>query len=403
MGLMDFFSREAGQNRRAWLNEREEELLGGLRRGVGPQGSPQAEAVIGLLDLLNPINSMGEAGEAFSRFRDTRGWDRVEALGDTMTGMAEVLAPVGAVGRGVGAGRRALQESLVGYSPSEAAATLATARHYDVPSRLEYVRDGGYQAQAGKPSAVAIPDRGRFEARPIGPIEEAAADYMRSRGVDDFGPVGSYPDFDEETAAKIAAAYQEMRHNPTDPLVRRAYDAMIDETMGQYRALKDSGIDFQFLQPGEVDPYARSPSLGYQDIVENGRLKVFPTDFGFGANNAFDPAENPLLTRVGRVGDKPDAVANDAFRVVHDVFGHFGPGNPFFRHQGEERAWQEHSRMYSPDARGAMTSETRGQNSWLNFGPHGEKNRTALGADTVFADQKTGLLPEWMWYAGGVR
>ena len=44
-----------------------------------------------------------------------------------------------------------------------------------------------------------------------------------------------------------------------------------------------------------------------------------------------------------------------------------------------------------------MTSETRGQNSWVNYGPHGEANRTASGANTVYADQKAGLLPEWMY------
>jgi hypothetical protein len=33
----------------------------------------------------------------------------------------------------------------------------------------------------------------------------------------------------------------------------------------------------------------------------------------------------------------------------------------------------------------------------VNFGPHGEKNRAASGADTVYADQKTGLLPKEFW------
>ena len=177
---------------------------------------------------------------------------------------------------------------------------------------------------------------------------------------------------------------------------------MIQETLDQYNALKNAGIEFNFLREGMDDPYARSPAMGYQDLVENGRLWVFPTDFGFGTSAAFDPSTNPLLKRVGRVGDKPDAVANDAFRAVHDAFGHFGPGNPFFRAPGEERAWLEHSRMYSPDARGAMTSETRGQNSWLNFGPFAEQNRTALGADTVFADQKTGLLDPWAYDVYGM-
>jgi len=149
------------------------------------------------------------------------------------------------------------------------------------------------------------------------------------------------------------------------------------------------------LKKGMDDPYAASPAMGYQDIIENGKLWVFPTDFGFGTNTSFDAAENPLLKSVGKVGDKSDAVANDAFRAVHDAFGHFGSGNPFFRRQGEERAFLEHSRMYSPAAIGAMTSETRGQNSWLNSGPFGMSNRTANTSDTVFADQKSGLMPSW--------
>jgi hypothetical protein len=244
---------------------------------------------------------------------------------------------------------------------------------------------------------LSLPEGGRFEARPISPIEQAASDYMRSRGERDFKPLASYPEFSDERARAIALAYDQMKNDPQNPAVKRAYDAMIQETLDQYKALKDTGIDFRFLREGMADPYAASPALGYKDLVENGRLWVFPTDFGFGTSAAFDPRENPLLIGVGRIGDKENAVANDAFRAVHDAYGHFGPGNPFFRHKGEERAWVEHSRMYSPEARGAMTSETRGQNSWLNFGPYGAQNRSALGADTVFADQKAGLMPEWTY------
>jgi hypothetical protein len=54
--------------------------------------------------------------------------------------------------------------------------------------------------------------------------------------------------------------------------------------------------------------------------------------------------------------------------------------------------------MFSPEARAAMASETRGQNSWLNFGPNGEVNRTAGVEDTVFADQKAGLMDNWAIY-----
>ncbi len=84
---------------------------------------------------------------------------------------------------------------------------------------------------------------------------------------------------------------------------------------------------------------------------------------------------------------------------VHDYFGHIKEGNGF-RADGEENAWRSHSAMFSERARGAMTSETRGQNSWVNYGPHGEANRTASSATTVFADQKTGLMPEWVTKEG---
>jgi hypothetical protein len=47
-----------------------------------------------------------------------------------------------------------------------------------------------------------------------------------------------------------------------------------------------------------------------------------------------------------------------------------------------------------------MTAETRGQNSWVNYGPHGENNRKASAADTTYAPQKIGLMPEWTHQEG---
>src|SRR5262249_694938 len=67
------------------------------------------------------------------------------------------------------------------------------------------------------------------------------------------------------------------------------------------------------------------------------------------------------------------------------------------RADGEDNAWRSHVAMYSPLARQAMTSETRGQNSWVNFGPYAKENKGASGADTHYADQKVGILPSWVW------
>jgi len=107
-------------------------------------------------------------------------------------------------------------------------------------------------------------------------------------------------------------------------------------------------------------------------------------------------ARNPMLRETPyKTADGDSMLANDVFRVVHDYFGHIKNGVGF-RARGEENAWQSHAAMYSPLARRAMTSETRGQNSWVNFGPEAAFNATASGADTVYADQKTGLLPLWV-------
>jgi len=248
---------------------------------------------------------------------------------------------------------------------------------------------------AGRPSHVVIPGEGRIAAAPIKEIDDAAEAYMKGAGLSGTHRIDAYPQFDEDFAHRVAQAYDGLRHDPNNPEVQRAYEALIDETMAQYKALKDTGLDVKFLKDGMDDPYAASPSMGYADMVKNGRLWVFPTSQGYGSGA--EVLEHPLLKKVGKVGDLEDAVANDAFRAVHDAYGHFGPGNPFFRAPGEDRAWMHHARMYSDDALPAMSAETRGQNSWVNSGPQALANKGASGADTIYADQKAVIMPSWVY------
>ncbi len=367
----------------------------------------KAIPVFGLEGANNLIGSgyYGDGGLSFGDFAGLGILDGIAGArrGDvtpTVFGALEAAPLAGgllkAARRGGSSAIRPTRDAMM--SPGDSAASV-----YMIGDRLSPA--SAYRsATAGRPSQFALPGGERFDAKPINPIEQAAVEYMQRRGMD-AAPLREYPQFSEERARLIAAAYDQMLDDPGNPAVKRAYDAMVQETLDQYIALKNSGIDFKFLRKGMVDPYKENPALGYRDIVENGRLYVFPTDFGYGSDvgsDYFDPRKNPLLVRVGQIGDKSDAVANDAFRAVHDAYGHFGPGNPFFRHKGEERAFLEHSRMYSPEARGAMTSETRGQNSWLNSGPHGAWNRRASTEDTIFADQKIGLMPEWAYEAAGM-
>jgi hypothetical protein len=376
-------------------------LLGEIPNMLNGTDIPERLAIAN--ELFNPVAGIYGAMDASGQMLapDRTGYERASSLAEMLTGMAGAALPAVSGLRGINSGSNAVMETFLGAAPRRSVPSVgqAAADAYRVGDRLS--APSSYRGPQGRPSTFSIPDDGMYDARPISQIEQATREYLDARGMDS-SPLQKYAPVNEDRAGLIASAYDMMGNTPNDPATRRAYDAMIQETLDQYNSLRDKGIEFKFLKEGMSDPYSKSPAMGYKDLVENGRLFVYPTDFGFGSNAAFDPSTNPLLRGVGRIGDKSNAVANDAFRAVHDTFGHFGSGNPFFRAAGEERAWQEHARMYSPEARGAMTSETRGQNSWLNYGPYGPQNRTAKTEDTIFADQKAGLLSPWAYDVYGM-
>lgn len=181
---------------------------------------------------------------------------------------------------------------------------------------------------------------------------------------------------DPERATRIAQAYDAAQHNPSDPKVKKAYDAFKTETKAQWDFLKAKGVKFE-PWTGKEQPYANSTEM--QADVAKGHLYYY--------TGGDMPKDHPLAEKA-----EGDITYNDMFRAVHDYFGHAMHGNSFGPN-GEEAAWQHHSVMYSPEARKAMTAETRGQNSWVNFGPKGEANR-ANPKNTTFAEQKATLLPD---------
>lgn len=197
---------------------------------------------------------------------------------------------------------------------------------------------------------------------------------------------------------EIKKEYDKLKSdNSKDPVVKRAYEQLAKEVVAQYNYMtKVLGIDVVFT---ENDPYENSEAM-MADVYDNNRLVVF---------KGGEP--HPFL-------DKKDADGisiNEKFRAVHDYFGHAIEGNQFGA-IGEERAWIAHSKMFSPLARRAMTTETRGQNSWVN---NSDVNKKALELfkegnqliqngevakgkkiieeakkQFVFAEQKVDLLPE---------
>jgi len=223
-------------------------------------------------------------------------------------------------------------------------------------------------------------------------VVAAAEKYAAGRG-QPLKRQSEYAEVDPERGRLIADAYQNMKHAPDDPKVQAAYGALSKETMAQWDALEEAGIKIDFIKPGAPDPYPGGPREALADLRGNKHLYVFPTKGGFGSDEAFDASSNPLLASTGRNHGGHDLLVNDAFRAVHDVFGH-GMEGARFGARGEENAWQAHKRLFSDEAMPALTSETRGQNSWVNFGPKGEANR-AMPTDTHYADQKVGIMPSW--------
>ena len=142
------------------------------------------------------------------------------------------------------------------------------------------------------------------------------------------------------------------------------FRAMAEETKRQFDFMTKPksegglGVDVSVTQD---DPYKRAAHM-MQDAA-NSKFKVLSTQVTGG---------HPFFTN-----DE-----NDMFRAVHDFFGHAATGRGFDPH-GEEAAFRSHYAMFSPQARPAMATETRGQNSALNFGSNPGK----------FAPQKVVTLP----------
>lgn len=265
----------------------------------------------------------------------------------------------------------------------------------------EYRADGERGRGSGIGRGQALADAPRVQGEQFGPIEgivAAAEAYAQSVGID-LKRQAEYAKIDEAFATRLADAYEALEHNPTDPAVAEAYSDLIAQTRAQYDALVAAGITFSFGDPD--GPYFKSGWNALRDLRDNQHMQVFATKDGYGSDEEFNSSDNPLLVDTGltwpdHTGVEQPVYANDLFRAVHDAFGH-GIEGAGFRAEGEENAWQAHSRLFTGPALAALTSETRGQNSWVNYGPNGEFNRTASAEDTIYGDQKAGLLPSWAW------
>lgn len=199
--------------------------------------------------------------------------------------------------------------------------------------------------------------------RPNEDIQRLQAEYLRAAGFPPAQPT-PYVKVNENVAKTIAAAFEAMPNEPDHPLVREAYAALVRELMAQYEYVRGF-VELVPFGDNVVNPYPDSPAM-MEDIFQNKRLLVY--DGG---------SDHAILSRR----------ENWIFRGVgHAAHGFaFGP-------RGEENAWIEHSKMFSPLARWALTTETRAQNSWVNQGP----GKDLPPNERPYAEQKANLLPVFL-------
>lgn len=215
--------------------------------------------------------------------------------------------------------------------------------------------DGPHEAQGVR--SVTAPDG--VVTQEMGPLkvaEDGAKAYSAANGIDRPDVNFDKVFVDTQRAQEIAKSYDALPAD--DPAAHAAYQALANEVDKQYEYMtKTLGVNVDVVK---TDPYKDVADLR-RDIEQNGRLAVLATE---------TTGAHPFLTNE----------QNDKFRAVHDYFGHAATGRGFDRH-GEEAAWVSHSMMFSPLARQAMTTETRGQNSVLTQEQQG------------FPQQKVAVLP----------
>ncbi|MEO6157822.1 MAG: hypothetical protein ABIQ39_09350, partial [Ilumatobacteraceae bacterium] len=163
-------------------------------------------------------------------------------------------------------------------------------------------------------------------------------------------------------------SYRDQLRQPTGdtPELRASYSSLATHVGEQYAHMtrpRDQGGMGLTHEVTAEDPYPTAAAMA-QDVA-GGRIRTLATATT-GKHELFSDE------------------TNDQFRAVHDVFGHAATGRGFSRH-GEEAAFRSHRQMFPPEAHPALTSELRGQNSYLNYGPGG------------FASQDGNIvgLPKW--------
>lgn len=217
-------------------------------------------------------------------------------------------------------------------------------------------------------TGISLGGKAAFGRKPNSFLQGLLREYVKEAGLP---PLKKTEDvaWDPARCKAIAREFDRLPVLDDSEFVQDAYRALADEVQAQFTLLSKV---YAFEPYGDAQdvPYRDSADM-MDDVARNRHLFVYE-----GGD------DHAILSRE----------ENWMFRAVHDLFGHASWGYQFGP-RGEENAWVEHSKAFTPLARAALTTETRGQNSVVNCGPHSH----LPVKERPFADQKGALLPEEYW------
>jgi hypothetical protein len=388
-----------------FLRQSAEQVKGGWNKIWGPSGTTAADpawwerqaqgasdVIRGSTPFLAPIAipaAMAAPAPAIAGLvtgmAGTTGGEYLAKKAGVPPGQAALFGDVAGLGSAsLGSETASAMGALRSKTPAEA----STLSYEQTPRSAVAGRPGGeLQASSQRPSGAPVTSK-RPEGNPA--LQKIVNDYNAQRGLP---PVdhSQYHPLDEDFGRRVADAYDALLPDKSrDPRVRAAYEALVRETKDQYNHLIQNGYTLEpWTKPGQ--PYKNSQEM-VADLKNNKHLYFFTGGEPHPFLSAIDPDTGLAI--------------NDMFRGVHDAWAH-ATGGFGFGARGEEMAHDMHSQSYSPLARQAMTTETRGQNSWVNFGRHNydaEDNPLHIPAtEKPFAMQKVDILPPEFWQRAGER
>lgn len=135
MGLMDFFSPEAGQDRRRWLDSQEAALAEALQYYLGPTGIPERLGVAN--EMLNPVVGLQRSAAATNRALDPSlgGVDRVAAGADAATEALGALLGVSGLRAATEAAAPAVERGLLEFAADESG-SVPVSGFLQIPSAV---------------------------------------------------------------------------------------------------------------------------------------------------------------------------------------------------------------------------------------------------------------------------